>query len=203
MGFQILNIQQVSQPITITGLTNQMISDLIQCYNINILPIDVQNYNGIYDRLGLAMNYPRITEDVVKEFYGQLDDFVWMVIAVIQGNYYTTGITSTSGTTSGITGITGITGATSGVTGTTITMFQAQQPQSIAEVQAGVYEVISRDFFNSESWIYGYTIGDFGVLRCFVNECVNMFFAVNDHGSFSDVVNAVIAAYPPLDYPIY
>jgi len=178
MGFQILNLQQPTPPLTITGLTQQMISDLITCYQYNIDPIDVEARYNINSRLphgqSLIMNYPIISKDIVKQFYGQLDDFVWCVISVINGDYYVSGSTTILGSL----------------------------PQNILDVQNDVFQVISRDFFNAESWIFQYAEGDFGALRTFSDQCISMFFQSNG-GDFTTVSNAVIAAYPPNTLPIY
>lgn len=91
MGFQIVNITTLPPPITINSLTPDMINDLIVCYANNIDPLNVQARYNLPK--GLLLDYPIIGADVVQEFYDQLYDLTWGIVAVITDTYTISGST--------------------------------------------------------------------------------------------------------------
>ena len=176
-GFQIVG-NDAPVTVTVESLTVPMLLDLILFFSLRKDPADVEartptgdmilNSNNKLVSLSL-MNYPIIPKEVVSSFYSQLERVTIVIKDVILGHFHTDNEFRSDG----------------------IYMFDGSPCATIDDLKYWCFHIIKRDFFLSATWMYEFAHGDFERLKPFLNRCIDLFVAVNDHGDFDIVCSNI------------
>jgi hypothetical protein len=166
MGFNLIR-PAASIDITINNLTPQMMNDLIVCYANDIESSDVEARFLLKERTGLEPNYPIIASSVVDEFYTQLDTVKNGVIAIINGWYHY------------------------GTSPENVDWVKGETPLTVNELKETLFFLTKRDFYESSSWIYGFTEGNFDFIKPFLVAVVDLSIAYTAGGDFDLFVTLI------------
>lgn len=177
MGFRIVTLAEVPA-ISVDSFTSQMIGDLITFYAMDMPSENVEC--RVPAHLGIAvMNYPILSRNLIDDFYHQLDILNEVIRDIIIGDYHIDSVFDPTGNYS----------------------IWGEPIQDLADLKFWTFEICKRDFNEQGEWLYTISQGDFETLRPFFDQCVDLFIANNDHGSFDEAVANVRLANINSDNP--
>lgn len=166
MGFNLVN-KNNSVVITINSLTSEMIHDLIKCYAYDIPSCDVEARYMLEQRAGIKPNYPIISSNVVDEFYTQLGIVTNGIIAIINGWYHY------------------------GTSPDNIDWLKGNTPLTSDELKDTLFFITKRDFYETSSWIYEFTIGNFDYIKPFLIAVTDLSIKCTANGDYNTFVNLI------------
>jgi hypothetical protein len=171
MGFN-LSKKPETISITIDSLTQRMIGDLIIFYSKDIESIDVQMDNGIFERTGIIIDYPRISKETVNAFYMQMDALLICIIDVIVQEFHI--LYERDSQTNEL--VISYGDVPEDIITETETWVRGPKPLTITEVKQWTEYVIRRDYFEVGTWMFDFTEGQFDYLIPFIEGSIDQIY---------------------------